>query len=460
MDDTVHENDTIAAVATPPGRGAIGIIRISGDRAVEIASRLFRGTKDPREMGTFTFAHGWILKDGKRMDEALCLVTRAPKSYTTEDVVELHCHGGPASLKAVLRAVIEEGARPAEPGEFTRRAFLSGRVDLAQAEAVADLVAGETEAALRLAAAGLSGALSGRVNDLKDKLAETLALVEAGIDFADEEDVVAMAPDELDSRLADFEDRLAELVEEERRGRLYREGARVVIAGKPNVGKSTLMNALLGADRVIVTAEPGATRDVVEDLADIAGVPVRLFDTAGIHDAKDETERVGVDRARAAIESADLVVFMIDGSVAVDDEDRSINGLIDRPVIIAVNKDDLPRVADGKDVAGLAVDRIVLDVSALKGHGLAELKQAVASELAGAAPSAETETALNMRRLDALTAAARALGRAREAVAKKLSDEFIAGDLHEALDRLGLITGETATDDILDIIFSRFCIGK
>ncbi len=459
MTDKVQTNDVIAAVATAPGRGAIGIVRLSGPEALAIAARLFAGARDPREMKGGTWAHGWIERDGRRLDEVLCLVMRAPASYTGEDVVEFHCHGGPVPLGAALAAALAEGARAAEPGEFTRRAFLSGKIDLAQAEAVADLIAGETECALRMAAAQLGGGLSERIGLMRSELVELLALLEAGIDFSDEEDVVAISFADLVRRLESCSTGLAELLDESRVGRRYREGARVVIVGRPNVGKSTLMNALVKSERVLVSPWPGTTRDVVEDAIEIAGVPVRLFDTAGIRSDAERLERLGVDRARAELGRADLALVVIDGSQALEEADRAIRDEVLSPALIVVNKTDLLPAVDDEHLLAFAGDAPLARTCALDG-GVSELESALAAALTGGATSMETPMIGAARHVDALGEAQAAIDRAGAAAADGLSDEFVAADLRLALEAIGLITGETASDEVLDIIFSRFCIGK
>jgi tRNA modification GTPase len=459
MNGKVQAPDTIAAIATPAGRGAIGIVRVSGPAAIAIARRLFRGRRPADEIAGGTFARGWIEAEGERLDEVLCLVMRAPASYTGEDVVEFQGHGGPAPLSRVLRAVLAAGARPAGPGEFTRRAFMNGRLDLAQAEAVADLIAGASEAAARMATAQLDGGLSRRLGGLRERLAELLARLEAEIDFADDDGVEPMGAEALGQRLQAVADELAHLIADAGRGRRYREGARVVIAGRPNVGKSTLMNALLRAERAIVTAEPGTTRDVIEDGLELAGMPVRLLDTAGIRSGAGEVERLGVARAQAAVAGADLVLFLIDGSQPLADEDARLRAGIAGPLILAVNKCDLPSVIDGEAVSALAGGAPIVRVSALAGEGVGNLEAAAARALLGGAPG-EDPIVSNARHADALARTAEAVTRARSAAASRLSPEFVAADLRTALASLGEITGETATDELLDLIFSRFCIGK
>lgn len=460
MSGKVQGPDTIAAIATPSGRGAIGIVRVSGPAAIAIAERLFHGRRPATEIAAGTFAHGWIEAEGERLDEVLCLVMRAPASYTGEDVVEFQGHGGPAPIARVLRAVLAAGARPAGPGEFTRRAFLNGRLDLAQAEAVADVIASAGEAAARMATAQLDGGLSRRLGELRERLAELLARLEAEIDFAEDDGVEPLRGEVLGQRLAAATDELRRLIADAGRGRRYREGARVVIAGRPNVGKSTLMNTLLRAERAIVTPIPGTTRDVIEDAFELEGILVRLLDTAGIRSDAGEVERLGVARAREAVAGADLVLFLVDGSRPLGDEDAELRAAITGPLILVVNKCDLPSVIDGEAVSALARGAPIVRISALAGQGVGNLEAAAARALLGDAAPGEDPIVSNSRHADALARTREAVNRARSAASDRLSPEFIAADLRAALTSLGEITGETATDELLDLIFSRFCIGK
>ncbi len=456
MKSRFPQDDTIAAVATPPGKGAIGIIRISGPEAISIADRLFRGKKTPSTMDTYTVARGWIEDEGEVIDEVLCLVMRAPGSYTTEDTVEFHCHGGPASIRQTLEAILRRRARLAEAGEFTRRAFSGGRIDLARAEAVADLVASETKASARSAAHQLEGGLSRRLEGLRTDLVELLALLEAGVDFSDEEDVTSINKDELAERLDAADSFLAALIDDADRGRLFREGARLVIAGRPNVGKSTLMNALLRKERVIVTPSPGTTRDVVEEGIDIGGVPVRMLDTAGIRDDAEDIEKTGVEWAAQAVADSDLALLMVDGSSGLNRDDRLAAQTVRGPCLLVINKCDLEPAVAESEAGELLPGAPVVRISALKGTGIKELEEELASMLVG--HDMERSLVTNARHRDALVRTRNALARARESAGE--SEEFIASDVRRALEALGEITGETAGDEVLDRIFSRFCVGK
>lgn len=460
MTKQVPDRDTIVAVATPPGRGPISIVRVSGAKAIPIAASLFRGARNPRDMPGFTMAHGWIEADGERLDEVLCLVMRGPKSYTREDVVEFHCHGGPIPTRRVLDEIIKAGAVPARPGEFTKRAFLAGRIDLARAEAVCDLIAGETQAAARAAAAQLEGGLSDNIRDLRQKLTELLAGLEAGIDFCDEEDVVSVSPKELVRLLEEAQAQIERLLKNAEQGRRFREGARVVIAGRPNVGKSTLMNTLLRSERVIVTDLPGTTRDVVEDMVEVSGIPIRLFDTAGLGEAVDQVERIGVSRAKTAMESADLVLVLVDGSETIIEDDRKIVSAIDGPFVLVINKCDLGVAVKDEEVSMLAGGAPVARISALAREGIDGLERTITECLIGDAALGETPLVTNVRHAEALQRAKDAIKRGRQAHAEGLSHEFIAGDLRLAIESVSEITGEAVADEVLDIIFGRFCIGK
>ena len=462
MADQLTNPDTIAAVATPAGRGAIGIVRLSGPRALAIAEELFRGKRPVSEIPAFGAALGWVEDQGERLDQALCLVMRAPLSYTREDVVEFHCHGGPEPLRRVLFAVLNRGARLAEPGEFTRRAFLAGRIDLSQAEAVAELISSQSEAQARAALLRLGGQLGRAIGGLRGELIEVLAGLEAGIDFAEEEDVGAMTPEELTGRLSGFLAEVERLLRESERGRVKEEGWSVAIVGRPNVGKSTLMNALLREDRVIVTEHPGTTRDVVEEAIVLEGLLVRLSDTAGIRESAEAVERLSVERSRRAAATADLVLLVLDGSEPLQPEDRELlQEPAGPPRLLVKNKADLDRALSEEEVSRLAAGAPVVAISALTGQGLSELEAGI-KELAGAGEvgAGPMRALANFRQRESLRRAGRALQQAEAALQQGLSDEFVAADLRAAAEALGEITGESVSDQVLDQIFSRFCIGK
>ncbi|MBI5137392.1 MAG: tRNA uridine-5-carboxymethylaminomethyl(34) synthesis GTPase MnmE [Nitrospirae bacterium] len=451
----LSDTDTICAPATPPGEGAVGIVRLSGPDAVALAARHFRTSAGERleDVPTHSVRHGFAVDGaGQRLDEALAIVMRAPRSYTREDVVEIQCHGGGASVRAVLAALLASGCRMAEPGEFTRRAFLNGRIDLAQAEAVLEVIHARTDLQQRLAQRQLAGALSHELAEVAETLRDLAARMEAAIDFPDEDTDL---PDTVRAGLADAARRLGAVVAGARSGVLLREGVRLAILGRPNVGKSSLLNRLLGYDRAIVADLPGTTRDVVDAEMVIGGVRFVVQDTAGIRAPADAVEAEGVARSRSAAAGADLRLLVLDGSAPLCDDDRELLARHGGPgSLVAVNKCDLPTRASLP--AGLAA----IPVSARGGAGLDALKAALAARVAAPGHPLEHAFLVTLRQQAALEQAARAAAGARDGLAAGAYPELVAADLRAALDALGEITGETTTDDLLDRIFSRFCIGK
>ena len=453
------EQDTICAVSTPPGEGGIGIIRVSGRDAVLIASGIFtpgRETGDfPGASHTLRYGHVVDPATGERVDEALVSVMRAPTTYTREDVVEINCHGGMVPLWRTMGLLIAAGARQAEPGEFTKRAFLNGRIDLAQAEAVMDIIRAKTDLAHRAANEQLQGGLSAEISLLRDRLISIIASVEAGIDFP--EDMESETGEPLRKDVSRLLDGLDGLLSSASFGRILRDGFATAIVGRPNVGKSSLLNALLKQDRAIVTDVPGTTRDVLEEYLNIAGVPLRILDTAGIRHSHDVVEREGVRRTLAAIESADLVLVVLDGSQPLTPEDqRVLDEVSGKNSLAVINKSDLPEKIETN---GLSMTRV--SVSCRTGAGLRDLHQALADVVRkGTIASREHAWAVNQRHKAALEQAKEGLQRALETIKSGLSPEFIAVDLRGALDSLGLIIGATYTEDILERIFNDFCIGK
>ncbi len=457
----VTESDgTIAAIATPSGEGGIGIVRLSGPEAIAIASQLFQSSRGlDITVSRRRVFHGHIADtSGKVIDEVLVHCMRAPHSYTCEDVVEINAHGGPGPVHAVLEAVLAQGARLAGPGEFTRRAFLNGRIDLVQAEAVIDTIRARTQAGLQAAQSASSGVLSRAIHALRESLGEALARIEAGVDFP-EEDLPELLDAALVEAMRDTHRQMLALLATADAGRLYREGAAIAIAGRPNAGKSSLFNALLRDKRAIVTEHAGTTRDRLEETMSLQGVPVRLIDTAGLRTTDDAVERIGVAVARDALRAANLVIHLIDAA-DIADEDRALAeeiAALDTPVVRVLNKIDLaPGAAMPADYpAATAVARI----SATTAEGLADLEDQLATLLLGGVQIDAGAVMLNrMHQKDSLR-------RAAESVARVLADtsvspEFLAFELREALQAVGEITGETTPDDILETIFGAFCIGK
>ena len=447
-------SDTIAAIATPPGRGGLGIVRLSGPRALPIARVLSMDAKDfePRR-ATFTrLAH-----HEARIDHVVITFFRAPGSYTGEDVVEVSAHGNPLVLRTILRAMMAEGARLAGPGEFTLRAFLNGRLDLVQAEAVDDLVRAATPLQARAAFDQLEGTLTTRIGEIDALLLDLTARLEASLDFP-EEGYEFITPEDVADHISRVQAMVSALIADGARGRLVREGITVVIAGRPNVGKSSLFNALAGADRAIVTAMPGTTRDLITEVVDVNGVAVTLVDTAGLRESFDLIEAEGVRRAERSAEVAHVLVVVLDGSEPLRTDDRA---LLDRSRgksrVVAINKCDLAPAwtrAELPDGAAPAVS-----VSAATGEGLEHLREAVLDAL-GVGDVRDAAAITNLRHLDLLDRAAVSLERAREAAGAAQPEELVLSDLHDARAALEEVTGKRSSDDLLNEIFSRFCIGK
>lgn len=458
------KSDTIAAIATAPGIGGIGIIRVSGPAAPSILRQLFVPKHRHAEFPSHKLCYGTIITaDGQFLDEALAVHMHAPHTYTREDVVELHCHGSHLVLRQILHQTFALGARPADPGEFTKRAFLAGRIDLTRAEAVLDLLQAHTDTSARLAANQLQGALAEVLESIRGQLIAILALLEVAIDFPDDDvelfDATALGEQVRASVIAPLE----RLIAQSETGRILREGISVVIAGRPNVGKSSLLNALLREERALVTPLAGTTRDTIEEMIAIRGIPVHLVDTAGIRAHENPIEAMGIERARRKVETADLILFLIDGQARPGWADLELYDTIrERPHLVVVNKLDVA-VADAvADCLGEFGGARVVAVSARTGQGLEELQDAVA-ELAMGDGTELGETlacAPNVRHRGILDGALAAGRRCEEALRTGVSVDLLAVDVQSALDHLGDIIGLTTPDDVLDEIFSRFCIGK
>lgn len=456
-----NTSDTIVAISTPPGEGGVGIVRLSGPDAIVVASAIFRSSKGRslEEPGRSVF-HGHILgPEGAPVDEVLCHVMRAPHTYTREDVVEINGHGGPAPLNAIMEAALSKGARLAQPGEFTLRAFLNGRIDLVQAEAVIDQIQARTRANLQAANAASSGVLSRTLHHMRGVLLELLARVEAVVDFP-EDDIPDLIDEALMAQAAEAHNTMLDLLRKSEAGRVYRDGAILAIAGIPNVGKSSLFNALLRDARAIVSAQAGTTRDRLEEYITLAGVPVKLIDTAGVRHTDDEIEKQGVQIARDVQKSAQVAMLVLDGSRASGEEDHSLFRelqALEIPVVIALNKCDLVHEPAVPEWAAEATARQA--VSALTGDGLSALESTLGSILLGGANVAADEALVNrLHQQDSLRRAAECVGRFLGGAG--MSPEFLALDLQEALQALGEITGETTPDEVLAAIFGSFCIGK
>lgn len=459
--------ETIVAIATPPGRGGIGVVRLSGDYATEIAHALIRLPNNPIKTQHATRGEFVDPASGKILDEVVVTCFRKPRSYTGEDVVEISCHGSPVILQYLVKCCLDRGARAAEPGEFTMRAFLNGRIDLAQAEAIRDLIDSRTLFQAQVAAQQMEGSVSTRLKPHKETLLNLIARLEAGIDFA-EDDVSIAGWEEILSGLDQIQAGLGRLVESYSFGRIVREGLSLAIIGRPNVGKSSLFNRLLNEERAIVTEIPGTTRDLVTETANLDGIPLRLVDTAGIRDTVDPVERLGVERSHQALVDSDLRLLVIDASQGWNEDDRNLLEKIRPlgPALIACNKCDLLPSDDRDKTAALESQGVVAEeekvwISALTGEGLPQLRKKI---LLIAAPARnlgpEGEFITNLRHRQALKEALGSLAKAREAAVHRMPHEMLLLDLYEVLHSLDTITGATTTDDVLGVIFSTFCVGK
>lgn len=455
-------DDTIAAIATPIGEGALSIIRVSGPKALEISDRVFRGRHLLAESSGFTVHHGRIVDaEGCTADEVLATVFRAPHSYTGETAAEFSCHGGLLVTHRVLDAVIAAGARQAAPGEFTRRAFLNGKMDLSQAEAVADLIAARSSRAHMISLEQLGGRLAGRLGEIRAGLLDLCSLLEIELDFS-EEGIDIVTCEEVCSRIQKSLERLRQMSSTFEAGRVFREGVSVVLAGRPNSGKSSLFNALLSEDRAIVTHVPGTTRDALEESISLSGILFRLTDTAGIRASDDVVESAGISRSRSKIQSADIVVLLVDATQEVNPEEifAELGPLApNQNMLVALNKSDIL----GQDrVPGVWPEHVRPVLISAKTHaGLEELKQRLLSVIPQSQSAAEESVHIaNRRHFEALGKAANSLSIALASARSGATSEFVAFDIREAMEFLAEITGEVTSEEILDSIFSRFCIGK
>lgn len=460
MTDSVLQQDTIAAIATAivPQQGSVGIVRLSGPEAVSIARVLFQAS-GRQSWESHRILYGFVRHPATRqmIDEALLLLMLAPRSYTREDVVELHCHGGIMAVQQVLQLCLEQGARLAQPGEFTLRAFLNGRLDLTQAESIADLVGSQSPQAAQAALAGLQGKLAHPIRQLRATCLDVLAEVEARIDF--EDDLPPLSEVAIQQQIAQVLAQVEQILATADRGELLRTGLKVAIVGRPNVGKSSLLNAWSRSDRAIVTDLPGTTRDVVESQLVVGGIPVQVLDTAGIRDATDQVERIGVERSRQAAQTADLVLLTIDAQAGWTAADQAIYEQVHhRPLILVINKIDL--VATPPEIP-LAATLPIVQTAAAQNQGIEALEQAILEHAqAGRLHAANLDLAINQRQAAALTRAQIALQQVQDTITNQLPLDFWTIDLRSAIQALGEITGEDLTESMLDQIFSRFCIGK
>ncbi|MGD2149459.1 MAG: tRNA uridine-5-carboxymethylaminomethyl(34) synthesis GTPase MnmE [Desulfobacterales bacterium] len=470
------ENATIAAIATPIGRGGIGIVKISGKDAFSIAESIFKKsgavTGDSGKKRETSFAslkshrlyHGYIVDEGKGtvLDEVLLSVMVAPRTYTTEDIVEINTHSGPVVLSAILDLVLKKGGKLAEPGEFTKRAYLNGRIDLTQAEAVIDIINSKTEKSLEIAASHIKGGLKKKIETIRGALLDILVETETAIDFCDDAGDVFNSEKTIEMLEKVIIDDLKGLIEKYENAHVLRDGLKMVVVGRPNVGKSSLMNRLIQEDRAIVTPIPGTTRDLIEETLNIHGIPVIIADTAGLHETDDPVEVIGIEKAQEYISDSDLILFMVDASDPLTVEDENIYKTIrNKRLIFVINKWDLVEDDFKLDIPESWNTLPQIKISALYGRGMSELKDLIANLSIGEyGIEVQNKIIPNLRHKTALERTLQVCVSAVEEIRKETSFEFIAIDIKEAIDSLGEIIGVTAKDDVIDQIFSRFCIGK
>jgi len=457
--------DTIAAISTFPGEAGIGIVRISGDDALEIISKIFKPykAKDIKKVKSHTLHYGHIVDPETQeiYDEVLVSIMKKPNTYTREDIVEINCHGGIVITSKILELVLKQGARLAEPGEFTKRAFLNGRIDLSQAEAVIDIITAKTMLANKYAQKQLAGYVGSRIKEMKDKIMGLLVHLLALIDFP-EEDVEELERKEMLETAKEIVEDIDKLIVSSESGRIIREGLKTAIIGKPNVGKSSLLNALLKENRAIVTDIPGTTRDIIEEYINVKGIPIKLIDTAGIRDTDELVEKIGVERSKEVLAEADLILFVLDASRELSEEDYQIFDILtEKNIIFVLNKIDLPKKIDESKLKSLIKDGIIIEVSTVERIGLEKFENAIYDLVfRGDINLREEEIIINSRHKEALINAKKYMESCVKAIEMGYSEDLITIDLNAALDQLGKITGETATEDLINEIFERFCVGK
>lgn len=459
----MKEFDTIAAIATNLGESGISIIRVSGDKALKIVSGIFRGKNGRKldDIKTYTMRYGFIIdkETGEDLDEVIVSYMKGPRSFTAEDTVEINCHGGVFVTRRILEEVIKEGARLAEPGEFTKRAFLNGRIDLSQAEAIIDIINARTELSAKSALEQSEGKISKEIKKIREELLEIIASIEATVDYP-EDDLEEVTSEKAINQVEHILKRVNTLLSSADEGKILREGLSTVIVGKPNVGKSSILNALLMESRAIVTDIPGTTRDIIEEYISIDGIPIKIVDTAGIRETEDVIEKIGVEKSREKIESADLIVLVLDASRELDDEDIEVIDFIkDKKYIVLLNKSDLETKLDRSQISQLN-SNYILDVSARTGEGIEKFKDAIKDLFFSGKVNTKEVMITNTRHKEALIRAKESLLSSIDALKNTFAIDLASIDLRNAWNRLGEINGDTVEEDIITTIFSKFCLGK
>ena len=456
-------DDTIAAIATAPGEGGIGIIRISGEKSLQVAQSIFKSKsgKMIKDYNARTLIYGTVVDNEKVIDEVLVAYMKGPNSYTAEDVIEINCHGGFISVKKILELILSKGVRLAEAGEFTKRAFLKGRIDLSQAEAIIDVIKSKTDMAHEVAQSQLEGSLAKKIKDLRMNVTEVLAHLEVSIDFA-EEDVEEITYQTLEEKAIELRNEIKKLYDTAESGKILRDGLKTVIVGKPNVGKSSLLNSILGENRAIVTDIAGTTRDVIEEFVNIKGIPLKIVDTAGIRETEDVVEKIGVEKSRESFSTADLVIMVLDASRKLSEEDMEIlESLKNKKTIVLLNKMDLEPQIELEKIEEFVNSEDIIKISALKHQGIEELQDKIeAMVYHGSVKNSSNLMITNSRHKDALFKAYESINDAISAIEQRMPYDFIEVDFKNIWDYLGYINGDTVREDLLDTIFANFCIGK
>lgn len=466
-------NDTIAAIATGMNQGGIGVIRVSGENSIKVVDSVFipkKKGKEVRNLSSYTAAYGNIVeynelnysddKGYKIIDEVIVLVMKAPASYTKEDVVEIDCHGGMEVMKSILHLLIKNGARIAQPGEFTKRAFLNGRIDLSQAESVMDLISAKNELAAKTAISQLKGSLKNKIVELRDILIHKIAFIESALDDPEHYSLEGFSK-ELDKELIQIEEEIYHLIKTADDGKIMKEGIKTVILGKPNAGKSSVLNIMIGKNRAIVTDIEGTTRDTLEEYISINGIPLNIIDTAGIRETKDIVEKIGVEKSLEVMEEADLILYIVDSSVPLDENDKTIMEKIkNKQVIVLLNKTDLNMVVSNKDIL-CYIDKPIISISAKENQGFDEFYHLLNEEFFHGNLNYNDEIYItNMRHKEALEQAVYSIDMVRKSIADDMPEDFLSIDLMDAYEKLGYIIGESVEDDLVETIFREFCMGK